>query len=288
MRIPLRRKPDIAVACLTLVFIVSQNNARAECADDWLDINEVRKGDSIELHADNQREYPITYSIRVRTEGLLVNGPETITQTLQGGESERAAVLTESRGRDLGSYRVECDWTVGDMDAKHDDEQLYQFPYASGSSYRLIQTYGSSLSHRGLEEYALDFYMDIGTPVHAARGGVVARIEESNDKGCWEKGCGAFANFVVVLHDDGTTGEYYHLQKNGALVDIGQRVNAGQEIALSGNTGHTTMPHLHFAVYRAASWGRTRSIPVRFLSIDGIVSKPRRFERYEATPVREN
>jgi murein DD-endopeptidase MepM/ murein hydrolase activator NlpD len=226
--------------------------------------------------------------MRVRTKGLSADGPKTVTRTLQGEESERVVVLTKNQNRHRGSYRIECDWTVGDMDATHDDEQSYLFPYASGSSYRLIQSYGSSLSHTGLEQYALDFYMDVGTPVHAARGGVVARVEESNDKGCWEKGCGKNANFVVILHDDGTTGEYYHLQKDGALVDVGQRISAGQKIALSGNTGHTTMPHLHFAVYRAASWGTTRSIPVRFLSIDGIVSNPRRFERYEATSIRKN
>ena len=124
--------------------------------------------------------------------------------------------------------------------------------------------------------------MSIGTPVHAARAGVVARIEETNDKGCWDDGCGAFANYIVILHNDGTTGEYYHLAQNGALVEVGDNVVAGEKIALSGNTGHTTMPHLHFAVYRAAEWGNTQSIPVRFLSSAGIVDKPRRGGRYLA------
>jgi hypothetical protein len=47
------------------------------------------------------------------------------------------------------------------------------------------------------------------------------------------------------------------------------------------------MPHLHFAVYRAAEWGKTQSIPVRFLSSDGIVDKPRRRGRYQAVPVQQ-
>ena len=280
------RKSDFKVLFLIIGSIVCQNNAWGKCIDDWLEIDEVHKGDAIELHATNLREYPITYSMRVRTKGLSADGPKTVTQTLQGEESKRVRVLSKNQDRHRGRYRIECDWTVGDNNAVHNDDQLYLFPYANGTRHRLIQAYGSSLSHTGLERYALDFYMEIGTPVHAARAGVIARIEESNDKGCWEKGCGAYANFVVILHDDGTTGEYYHLQKDGALVDVGQRVSAGQEIALSGNTGHTTMPHLHFAVYRAASWGTTESIPVRFLSIDGIVSNPRRFERYEATSLR--
>ena len=54
-------------------------------------------------------------------------------------------------------------------------------------------------------------------------------------------------------------------------------------IGLSGNTGHTTMPHLHFAVYRATEWGNTQSIPVRFNSADGVVMRPRHGARYQAT-----
>ena len=85
-----------------------------------------------------------------------------------------------------------------------------------------------------------------------------------------------------MLHADGTTGEYYHLQQDGALVEVGDRVIRGQQIGLSGNTGHTAMPHLHFAVYRATSGGNTQSIPVRFESADGIVNVPRRGARYQA------
>jgi len=260
----------------------------AKCVDDWLNVDEVRVGGNIELRATNLQKYPITFSMRVKTKGLTANGPKTITQTLQANESKLAMVLKKNRKRYRGQYSIHCDWTVGDKDAVHDDDQLYLFPYAEGSSYRIIQAYGSSFSHTGLERYALDFYMDVGTPVHAARSGVVARVEESNDKGCWEDGCGKYANFVVILHDDGTTGEYYHLQKDGVLVDVGQHVRAGQKIALSGDTGHTTLPHLHFAVYKAASWGTTQSIPVRFLGVDGVVSNPRRFQRYVATPFRDS
>jgi murein DD-endopeptidase MepM/ murein hydrolase activator NlpD len=179
-------------------------------------------------------------------------------------------------------YRLKIDWTVGDRNANHDDDQLYSFPYQNGRTYRILQGYGSRFSHRGREEYAVDFDMPVGTPVHAARAGVVARVVESNDRGCWEDGCGKFANFIVVLHSDGTTGEYYHLQKNGALVNTGESVSRGQKIGLSGNTGHTALPHLHFAVYRAEGGGHTQSVPVRFQSADGVINTPRRGARHQA------
>ena len=270
-----------------IAILLMQNTAWGECADDWLGVDEVREGGNIELRATNLKEFPITYTMRVRTRGLTSDGPKTVTGTLAGEQSHLVMVLREEEQQVDGRYRVFCEWTIGDKDANHDDDLLYRFPYADEKSYRVLQGYGSRFSHTGLEKYAIDFKMDVGTPVHAARSGVVARVVESNDKGCWEDGCGKFANYMVVLHDDGTTGEYYHLQKNGALIDVGEHVSAGQKIALSGNTGHTTMPHLHFAVYRAASWGNTQSIPVQFLSSEGIVSSPRSGRRYAATDTDE-
>jgi murein DD-endopeptidase MepM/ murein hydrolase activator NlpD len=269
---------------VSLIFIWCSlaSGAAAECTEEWLGVDEVREGGNIELRATNLREFPITFTLRVRTSGLSADGPTTVTQTLQGEQTQTIMVLRESHKDRAGRYRVSCEWTVGKMNARHDDDQLYLFPYAKDKSYRILQGYGSRFSHRGLEQFALDFKMDEGTPVHAARDGIVARIEESNSIGCWEDGCGKYANYIVILHDDGTTGEYYHLQKDGALVEVGQTVRAGEKIALSGNTGHTTMPHLHFAVYRAASWGNTQSIPVRYLSNDGIVHTPRRGGRYRA------
>jgi len=166
--------------------------------------------------------------------------------------------------------------------AVHDDHHLYSLPYASEKSYRVIQGFGSRFSHTGLEEFAIDIDMPVGTPVHAARSGVVADVEESHARGCWEDGCGRYANFIVILHSDGTTGEYYHLRKDGSLVDVGDTVTQGQKIAYSGNTGHTTMPHLHFAVYCAVAWGNTQSIPVRFRTANGIIERPRRGARYRA------
>ncbi|HLU07618.1 MAG TPA: M23 family metallopeptidase [Woeseiaceae bacterium] len=245
-------------------------------------INAVTHPDTVELEAANRSDVPITFSLRVRTREMSIDRPATITETLEPKQNRVVMVLTRARSEG-GDYRFAYDWTVGSKDAVHDDSYVYRLPYASGKSFRVLQGFGSRFSHTGLEQFAIDFRMPEGTPVHAARGGLVARTEESNDKGCWEDGCGKYANFIVVLHDDGTTGEYYHLQQNGVLVDTGDRVEAGQMIGLSGNTGHTTMPHLHFAVYRAADWGTTQSIPVRFASADGIIEKPRRGARYPAT-----
>ena len=265
-----------------IVLFATTHIASADCKDEWICVDAVNQGGNVELRAKNLREYPITYTLRIRTRNLSVNGPKTVTRTLEANQSERVMVLSQDSEQSRGDYRYTFDWTVGDKDAIHDDDHLYSLPYTSGKSYRILQGYGSRFSHTGLEEFAIDLDMPIGTPVHAARSGIVARVEESHSKGCWQDGCGAFSNFIVILHSDGTTGEYYHLKKNGALVDVGDSVAQGQRIGYSGNTGHTTMPHLHFAVYRAADWGNTQSIPVRFQGTDGIINRPRRGARYQA------
>ena len=278
-----KQKQIIILSILsTLAALLYQSNAVAACADDWLGVDEVSDGGNIGLLATNLRDFPITFTLRVRSRDLIVKGPKTVTETLGGKQSRLVMMFGEDGGDRKSRYRISCDWTIGDKDALHDEKQMYLLPYESGRSYRVLQGYGSRFSHVGLEQYAVDFNMSVGTPVHAARAGVVARIEEANNNGCWEDGCGAHANYIVIVHNDGTTGEYYHLQQNGALVDVGDHVAPGQKIGLSGNTGHTTMPHLHFAVYRAAEWGNTQSIPVRFLSSAGIVDNPRRGGRYEA------
>ena len=255
--------------------------AAADCRDEWICVDAVDQGGNVELRARNLREYPVTFTLKLRAPDLPVVGLSTVTRTLAPRQSERVMVLRGDRGS-APEYRYSLEWTVGDMDAVHDDEHLYALPYASGESYRILQGFGSRFSHIGLEEFAVDFDMRVGTPVHAARAGTVVRVEESHSRGCWEDGCGRYANYIVILHSDGTTGEYYHLMQDGALVDIGESVGRGQKIGYSGNTGHTTMPHLHFAVYRATTWGNTQSIAVRFEGAKGIIDRPRRGERHEA------
>lgn len=171
-------------------------------------------------------------------------------------------------------------WALGSVDADHDDGYLYRLPYANGVSFPIIQGYGAKLSHRGVERYTLDFAMPVGTPVHAAREGVVVLVEDSHERGCAREECGRFANFVVVLHDDGTTGEYFHLERGSAQVRAGERVARGQWLARSGNTGFSTTPHLHFGVYRTGRDRTTISLAVRFDTRRGAISMPRSGAHY--------
>ena len=169
---------------------------------------------------------------------------------------------------------------LGRVDADHDDGYLYRLPYGDEVSFPIIQGYAAKLTHRGAERYTLDFGMPVGTPVHAAREGVVVLVEDSHDSGCAREECGRYANFVVVLHSDGTTGEYFHLEPDSAEVRAGERVQRGQRLARSGNTGFSTAPHLHFGVYRTDRERRTESLAVRFATRAGAINQPRSGAHY--------
>jgi murein DD-endopeptidase MepM/ murein hydrolase activator NlpD len=95
------------------------------------------------------------------------------------------------------------------------------------------------------------------------------------------------SNFVLVLHDDGTLGEYMHLAPSGIEVAPGQRVERGQPLALSGNSGFSSTPHLHFQVMTAGDDGVSlRSFPFRIAVAPNRVEEPTQGRRYAAWETR--
>ena len=152
----------------------------------------------------------------------------------------------------------------------HDDTSyIYSLPYGYGKAYRLAQGYFSRWSHKN--RAALDFKMKRGTGIYAARGGVVIRVKKDGFKGGWNKKYRAEGNFIVIQHNDSTRAGYWHLQHDGALVNIGDTVAQGQLIALSGRTGYALFPHLHFLVWRFSWQGNFIPTATRFKTSKGIV-----------------
>lgn len=150
---------------------------------------------------------------------------------------------------------------------KDDTSYLYSLPYEKGRSFRIVQGYFGVFSHQ--ERAALDFKMKRGTKICAARGGVVVRIKEDSDRGGWNKKYRSDGNNIVIQHPDGSRAGYWHLQKDGALVNVGDTVKQGQVIALSGKTGYASMPHLHFLVWNYDSKRQWGSVATRFQTSKG-------------------
>ncbi|MDY5641241.1 MAG: M23 family metallopeptidase [Lachnospiraceae bacterium] len=104
---------------------------------------------------------------------------------------------------------------------------------------------GASTYHKGM-----DFAVPTGTAIRATSGGVVT-------KAGWGSGYGYV---VYIKHPDGKESRYGHCSK--VLVKAGQSVKQGEKIALSGNTGISTGPHLHFEILV----GGTQVNPLKYLN----------------------
>lgn len=158
--------------------------------------------------------------------------------------------------------------------------QGYVMPWAGGELHAVTQGEETSLTHNGAAAYAFDFDLNYDTVVAARAGKVTMVRQDSNLGGCSALFSGS-ANYVVVDHGDGTSGLYLHLAQNSAVVRVGDMVDQGQPLAVSGETGLTCSddytspgPHLHFQVQRTQE-GRyfTQSLPVAFDDIaknDGV------------------
>ena len=193
--------------------------------------------------ADNNLAGPIEVLLQSRGGGFDSDPPLPARATVPARGSTLVAVLDGSRGGELL-----MDSLPGDPSARPRDYE-YLLPLKQ-RGFRIDQGFGGGFSHNDSQNrYAVDFAADIGTPVLAAREGVVMQVENDFAKaGLNRERYGGRANFIRILHDDGTMALYAHLREEGALVRVGQRVRVGQQIGLSGNTGFTTGPHLHFVI----------------------------------------
>ncbi|ARF56764.1 M23 family metallopeptidase [Streptomyces gilvosporeus] len=114
--------------------------------------------------------------------------------------------------------------------------------------YVLGEPFGIPGSHWAHKHSGQDFVVPTGTQVHAVHHGTVVKA------GPWGGGDGpAYGNAIVIKHDNGTYTQYAHLSR--IQVRVGQQVGTGQQIGLSGSTGNSTGPHLHFEVRTGPDYG---------------------------------
>jgi murein DD-endopeptidase MepM/ murein hydrolase activator NlpD len=161
---------------------------------------------------------------------------------------------------------------------KEDTSFVYQLPYEENKTHLLVQGYFSHYTHKN--RAALDFKMKKGTKICAARAGVVIRIKEDGKKGGGNIEYRSDGNYIVIQHDDSSRTGYWHLKYNSVFVNVGDSVQRGQVIGLSGKTGYTYFPHLHFIVWRFDKNGQWKQIGTRFQTNKGIrYLRPFRFYR---------
>ncbi len=225
--------------------------------------------------------------VEMRSDSLVVTArnplPVVGTMALRGSDGSlvRSAVLAPGDSVQLGAIALAgrdsasvvdgltVSGIVGDAASRPDPSARYAFPFPRGRSYRVMQAYEGSFSHDSdFSRYAVDFTLAVGDTVAAARDGIVATLVDRHTRGGNDPDLRLFGNYVTLYHADGMMTQYVHLAPDGALVSVGDSVRAADPIGISGRTGFTSKPHLHFNVLQPVEGGAV-SIPVRFEQVDG-------------------
>ncbi|PWV73807.1 peptidoglycan DD-metalloendopeptidase family protein [Halomonas sp. A11-A] len=148
------------------------------------------------------------------------------------------AVQYEGERFDMTLVRNSADSKFYTPDGESLDPAFNRYPFEG--SYRLSSGFNPSRRHpvtgRVSPHRGTDFAMPIGTPIIAPADGRVEKVANHPVAG----------RYVVIRHDNGYQTRYLHLSR--PLVSRGDRVTMGDRIALSGNTGRSTGPHLHYEV----------------------------------------
>ncbi|MGA5710352.1 M23 family metallopeptidase [Streptomyces cellulosae] len=129
-------------------------------------------------------------------------------------------------------------------------------------SYKLSASFAANGGMWAHKHSGQDYAVPTGTPVVAAHGGTVVKAG-GNGAGDGP----AYGNAIVIKHGNKTYSQYAHL--SSVNVKVGQVVKTGQKIALSGNTGNSSGPHLHFEIRTTPNYGSAVN-PVSFLRNHGV------------------
>lgn len=142
------------------------------------------------------------------------------------------------------------------------------YPFPKGRKYKIIQGYNGKYSHNNdYNRFALDFDLNVNDTICSADDGIIVGLIEDYKFGgntqIWREN--DRSNFITIYHPhSGVYTQYVHLIYKGSLVKLGDEVKKGQVIAISGITGFTDTPHLHFNVLIPKKGYGLISIPAVF------------------------
>jgi murein DD-endopeptidase MepM/ murein hydrolase activator NlpD len=164
-------------------------------------------------------------------------------------------------------------WNFGSLSKEIKPIKL-ALPFPKERTYRVVQGNNTNFTHNtAYSRFAVDIDLKINDTICAATKGVVVGVVDEYTYGGTSPEWKKYANFITIYEpNSGIFTQYVHLVKDGSLVSIGDSINQGQPIGLSGMTGLTFSEHLHFnCLVPATNPEGLKSIPFEFLN--GYASK---------------
>lgn len=264
----------IARLLLFLVFGVFHQSLLAEQQQNYpFSIDTQKDGVNFRVIARNDGPAPVSVKVSIpEWRGITTDRPFPVFAVVppRGGVLYLGAVRPAIQGVGF-TFKTQSQWLLGDFNAVQSRDATYRLPFQNGLRFRIGQAPGGPITtHTSAESlYAVDIPMPEGTPIVAAREGIVIYTEANQVYGEKSPDMLTKANEVRIQHIDGTIAIYAHMEHGGVHVYPGQKVSAGSQIGLAGSTGYSSGPHLHFAVHTvkrvdSAEGLTVISLPFRF------------------------
>lgn len=201
------------------------------------------------IYSDNDEAMPISSKFTFKTTNLR-NSLENNSIIVIPPHAKKFLIATLKPIQANAANKVEYSNTFNFgnvLQESYDADYIYSLPFETGKTHLVFQGYNGKFSHQN--EFSLDLDLKLGENVLAAREGTVVDVVNTNTQSCPNISCAKYNNNILIMHSDGTFGVYAHLKYGGTVVKKGDVVEKGQLIGYSGNTGFSSGPHLHFAVF---------------------------------------
>jgi len=137
-----------------------------------------QEGEMTRFFVQNLEPTEVTATFDLKLTNLKSSAGFCYTATYAANQMSEAFKLVPINPDKQWAYSYANHFTIGSTSAVHDDSAIYFLPYEAGTECKVTQGYNGHFSHTGSNKYATDWKMPEGTPVLAARGGVVVKIKD--------------------------------------------------------------------------------------------------------------
>jgi murein DD-endopeptidase MepM/ murein hydrolase activator NlpD len=264
-----------------LLLFLAPAALRAEENPSGINVVTDRTADTATLRVTSKYASEFTVTLEAILDNMTPSRPVPFTVDAAGRTSfELVKFRITNRGRSW-HYHYQPYWQLGARRSTTTNDADYAMPFGPGR-YVVMQGPRGTFSHfvGSGSENAVDWTVPEGTIVCAAREGRVVGVKQDSTVGGPDRKWRPYANYIVIKHADGTFADYVHLQPDGAMVKVGDQVTVGQPIGLSGRTGFTSAPHLHFSVFQTVDGKTKLTLPFRLKTDHGTFTEFIRGQSY--------